>query len=370
MIRLTAVISLEDDRRQALTHESAARSLTLGRDESADFQLPVSTISRQHARIYETDGVYVIEDLGSTHGTVVNGRRIDTAEKVILHNGDIIELTRAKITCAIETDKLVAPAPHEATQAIAERAIQGILGRLADGEGDGPYFRVLVGPGEGGRLNLDPPLTEWAVGRADDCELMLDDPNVSRRHALVKKDWHGFTIEDLGSRNGVVVRNVRIEKPRRLKDRDEVVVGPVKLLFIDPNADLMASLKDVPGFGFDEIEEMEAEESHFEAPGGASGESQNEPEEGTPSEEPGEPDGDDMGMMPPMGEDDEEPDSELAVEAPEGVAEAEDDVLPNIDEIDPDLLDKEGRTRTEWIVFAGVGVLIVVSILVLVILLT
>ena len=326
----------------------------------------MSTISRQHARIYETDGVYVIEDLGSTHGTVVNGRKIDSAEKVILYDGDIIELTRAKITCAIENDKLVAPAPHEATQAIAERAIQGILGRLAEGEGDGPYFRILAGPGEGGRLNLEPPLSEWAVGRAEECELMLDDPNVSRRHALVKKDWHGFTIEDLGSRNGVVVRNVRIDKPRRLKDRDEVIVGPVKLLFIDPNADLMASLKDVPGFGFDEVEDSESEESHFEAPEGQhSAGAGDEPAEG--EAQVSEPD-EDLAMMPPIGDEEDEASDGVAPQSLDAVD--ADEVLPNIDEIDPDLLDGEGRTRTEWVVFAGVGVLIVVSVIVLVVLLT
>ncbi|MBT6492898.1 MAG: FHA domain-containing protein, partial [Deltaproteobacteria bacterium] len=195
MIRLTAVISLEDDRRQALTYESSAQALVMGRDESSDFQLPVSTISRQHARIFETDGVYLIEDLGSTHGTVVNGNPLEKGDKVILRDGDIIELTRAKITCAIEIEDLDRPDPMEATQAIAARAVQGILGRLQNDDDSGPYFRILSGVDEGKRLLLASPVTEWYMGRAQECELMLNDKNVSRKHALVKKDWNGYTIE-------------------------------------------------------------------------------------------------------------------------------------------------------------------------------
>ena len=159
----------------------------MGRDESSDFQLPVSTVSRQHAKIFETDGVYLIEDLGSTHGTVLNGNKLGQGEKVILRDGDIIELTRAKITCAIETEDLDRPDPMEATQAIAARAVQGILGRLQNGDDSGPYFRILSGVDEGQRLMLGGPASEWFMGRAQECELVLNDPNVSRKHALVKK---------------------------------------------------------------------------------------------------------------------------------------------------------------------------------------
>ena len=81
MIRLTAVIDIEGQAPRALTHESNARSIVIGRDPSADFQLPLSTVSRHHARISEVDNVYTLEDLGSTHGTAINGKVITKGEK-------------------------------------------------------------------------------------------------------------------------------------------------------------------------------------------------------------------------------------------------------------------------------------------------
>ena len=270
MIRLTAVIELEGHAPRALTHEFNNRSITIGRDSSADFQIPLSTISRQHTKVAEADGVYVVEDLGSTHGTLVNGKKLGKGEKKVLKDGDIIELTKAKITCNIEAQKIVSAEPGEGTQAIAARAVQGILGRLGDAKGDGPFLRVLNGADEGVRFPLAGTLTEWTLGRSKECEFILNDPNVSRRHATVKKDWNGFTIMDLGSKNGVLINDKHIKKTRRLKDHDEIIIGPVKLVFIDPDADLLAALKDVPGFGMEEsgeVEELSSEPSHLGAPG-------------------------------------------------------------------------------------------------------
>lgn len=224
----------------------------MGRDVTADFQLPLPTISRHHARIVEVDNVYMVEDLGSTHGTILNDKKLEQNEKKVLNNGDIIQLTRAKITCAIDSEKVASAAVGEGTQAIAARAVQGILGRLGDAKSEGPYLRVLNGADENTRFPLAAPLTEWTLGRSKDCECVLNDPNVSRRHATLKKDWNGYVIQDLGSKNGVLINESRISKVRRLKDRDEITIGPVKLIFIDPDAGLLDALKDVPGFAVEE----------------------------------------------------------------------------------------------------------------------
>jgi pSer/pThr/pTyr-binding forkhead associated (FHA) protein len=173
-----------------------------------------------------------------------------------LRNGDIIEMTRAKITCAIEQDKVVSAEPGEGTQAIAARAVQGILGRLGEAKSEGPFLRVLTGLDENVRYPLAAPLSEWTLGRSKDCECVLNDANVSRRHATIKKDWNGYVIQDLGSKNGVLINERAITKSRRLKDRDEITIGPVKLIFIDPDAGLLDALKGVPGF---EVEDSESQ---------------------------------------------------------------------------------------------------------------
>ncbi len=264
LIRLTAVIDGEGQSPRALTFESNARSVVIGRDATADFQLPLPTISRHHARILASDNTYMLEDLGSTHGTQVNGRVVPSGEKTVLHSGDVIGLTRAQITCAIESDKVASADPFEGTEAVAARAVQGILGRLGDAKQTAPYLRALNGTMSGTRYPLQSPLTQWTVGRSTECECMLDDVNVSRRHALLKKEWSGFVVEDLGSKNGVLVNDVRIRKRRRLSNEDELTIGPVRLVFIDPDADLLDALKNVPGFEVEDIPEESVSQASVE----------------------------------------------------------------------------------------------------------
>ncbi len=71
-------------------HVALDRPFVVGRDETGLGQLgPDPQISRTHARVYPIDsGECVVEDLGSTNGTLVNGRRITAP--VVLSSGDLI----------------------------------------------------------------------------------------------------------------------------------------------------------------------------------------------------------------------------------------------------------------------------------------
>jgi DNA-binding winged helix-turn-helix (wHTH) protein len=70
---------------------------------------------------------------------------------------------------------------------------------------------------------------ENILGRDEDADAMLDDPEVSRHHARVVIEPDRVTIEDLGSKNGTFVRGARIEHPVELKDGDEVLLGTAAL---------------------------------------------------------------------------------------------------------------------------------------------
>jgi pSer/pThr/pTyr-binding forkhead associated (FHA) protein len=60
----------------------------VGRVESCDISLDDRSISREHARVSRLRDGYVIEDLASASGTLVNGKRID--EAVLLSSGDVV----------------------------------------------------------------------------------------------------------------------------------------------------------------------------------------------------------------------------------------------------------------------------------------
>jgi pSer/pThr/pTyr-binding forkhead associated (FHA) protein len=64
--------------------------LYIGRDLSNDIVINDAEISRRHARLMLQAGGYVLEDLGSTNGTSVNGQRL--LGPYILRSGDVITL--------------------------------------------------------------------------------------------------------------------------------------------------------------------------------------------------------------------------------------------------------------------------------------
>ncbi len=65
----------------------------------------------------------------------------------------------------------------------------------------------------------------FSIGRSADCQLSLDDPLVSRRHAQLTVRDNEVLVEDAGSRNGVLVNGVKIDGQRQLSDGDRITIG-------------------------------------------------------------------------------------------------------------------------------------------------
>ena len=75
-------------------HELAKPRVVLGRSKEADIRVPDENVSRRHAELrLEDDGCWIV-DLGSTNGTVVNGKRVDRAR---LQDADRITLGSTEI---------------------------------------------------------------------------------------------------------------------------------------------------------------------------------------------------------------------------------------------------------------------------------
>src|SRR5579862_5441199 len=73
---------------------------------------------------------------------------------------------------------------------------------------------------------------QFAVGRNASCQLSLDDPLVSRRHAIFEVGGAGVTLEDLASRNGVFVNGHRIESKIQLNVGDRILIGSQELTLL------------------------------------------------------------------------------------------------------------------------------------------
>jgi hypothetical protein len=91
---------------------------------------------------------------------------------------------------------------------------------------------------EGLHVATLPPLRsrdELSVGRQPDCDLVIDDDSVSKRHAVLRWNENAdcCTIEDLGSTNGTFVNTVnRIDRETSLDDGDIVSFGDVAFWFM------------------------------------------------------------------------------------------------------------------------------------------
>ncbi|MEZ5084820.1 MAG: DUF3662 and FHA domain-containing protein [Tessaracoccus sp.] len=93
--------------------------------------------------------------------------------------------------------------------------------------------RRLVLEVNGVRHPLTPP--GLLIGRGSEADLRLNDPGISRRHAMISVTGNGnITIEDLGSTNGVHVNGVRVTKTS-LGEGSRIELGNTRLLVHTPS---------------------------------------------------------------------------------------------------------------------------------------
>lgn len=71
---------------------------------------------------------------------------------------------------------------------------------------------------------------DFVAGRVPDCDLVLDDVLVSRRHARFRVDDEQLQVEDLESRNGLLVNGQQVRGTVQLKPGDVVGIGAQQLL--------------------------------------------------------------------------------------------------------------------------------------------
>jgi hypothetical protein len=81
---------------------------------------------------------------------------------------------------------------------------------------------------DGSTFTLEDRVT--VIGRSGDCDIRLDDANVSRRHAEVRRIGDGYSVVDLGSTNGTEVNGQRIQETA-LMNGDVISVGTTRITF-------------------------------------------------------------------------------------------------------------------------------------------
>ena len=86
---------------------------------------------------------------------------------------------------------------------------------------------------DGGERELSP---EFTIGRADENDLTIDKPTVSRHHAVVSEEGERWFLEDRGSFNGTFLNGTRVQPgvPLPLRHADRIGIGSETFLFSWP----------------------------------------------------------------------------------------------------------------------------------------
>jgi pSer/pThr/pTyr-binding forkhead associated (FHA) protein len=104
------------------------------------------------------------------------------------------------------------------------------------------YLACSLPPGRV-RIALDEG-REVAFGRADapDVDVVIDDPRVSRRHAVIVRARSAVTVRDLGSRNGTTVSGEALnDAERRVEAGDVIEIGPMAIVVVSESASFVVA---------------------------------------------------------------------------------------------------------------------------------
>jgi ABC-type multidrug transport system ATPase subunit/ABC-type multidrug transport system permease subunit len=175
----------------------SGRQITIGRSPDSDVQVDLPIIGWNHAVITEENGQYILEDRNSRNGTAI-GEMSNRIQRAVLKPSDQVFLGSYKISAAqlLSLDEKVE---------IGEAAFQTVS------------FRG----------------NSMEVGRDPKCDIPLDFPMVSWRHARLTRTPDGILVEDLGSRNGTYLNGVRVTGKVLARAGQEIGLGSVRFQLME-----------------------------------------------------------------------------------------------------------------------------------------
>ncbi len=209
---------------------AAGVEVLLGRRPTSDIELPFSSVSADHARMFKGDSAqeWWLEDEGSTNGTWLDGQRLAARRPVPVRPGQRMRVATVDI---VFEGWSASSRGDESTGTLARRLIADLFGAAG---GEVPSLAVERGPADRANLRLADRDRRYVAGSADTCELVLSGEGVSREHAAFVRRWDGVFVSKLGSKGGVVVNGTPIAGDHRMADGDRIELGAVTLRLADP----------------------------------------------------------------------------------------------------------------------------------------
>lgn len=185
------------------------KNLIIGSGPDADIQVRESSVERQHAEIYrQSSGRWMISDLGTASGTLVNGEGISMA---VLREGDVVVIGSKSLVWPRDFIRMQAPSDSRPTSRGQE--VQKV-----------PQVQQTLTP---------PPTTttkrRFSIGAGAQADIQIDDPGVESEHAIVERNSDAtWMIFDRGTATGTFIDGNPIALAR-LRPGSKVTLGGLTL---------------------------------------------------------------------------------------------------------------------------------------------
>lgn len=223
----TGRLEIEHDGRRLVV---AAAVVVVGRHRANGLRVVHPLVSREHCRIdLRADGAF-LTDLGSTNGTFLNGTAVGAETR--LRADDRITLGREGALLLVRAASLDGADLFE-DEADRRTVVEGAPGaaaavaRVTAGAGEPPRPAetgdeiVLVAAGREIRVRRG----DATIGRSDDCDVVVDDGLVSRRHCDLVLRPQGLFVRDLASRHGTWIGDREIDGESIVRGRTVLALG-------------------------------------------------------------------------------------------------------------------------------------------------
>ena len=209
----------------------------IGRDPQGDVVLEDLGVSRNHARILREGDSFLLEDLGSRNGTVLNRRKLPKNGNSPLRAGDVVQVGRSLIRLVLKISRKITTGLRRAVEG-ASSMLEAPPGEVREREKPLCLFRlekleasILILEKEGVTTRRCLESDRVRIGRNPGSDIVLQDPSVSEDHAEIVFNREGFHLVDRGSDQGTYLDGVTV-RIARLAHRGFIRLGKVKILFI------------------------------------------------------------------------------------------------------------------------------------------